>query len=160
MSTSDPVAAQIGQWQRTSLMVGIAGALLAITGFLLDREQFLRSYLFGYLFWLGMAIGCLGILLLHHTVGGKWGMLIRRMCEAGARTIPYMIVLLIPIFLNLSGALPVGAPRGRARSCDSRQGGLLEHPRCHWPRCILLRYLDAIRIHAEQMVDRTGSYRR
>ena len=64
--------------------MGIAGTLLAITGFLLDREQLLRSYLFGYLYWIGMAVGCLGILLLHHTVGGKWGMMIRRMCEAGA----------------------------------------------------------------------------
>jgi hypothetical protein len=110
MIPSDSVTAQIGQWQWTSLMVGIAGALLAITGFLLDREQFLRSYLFGYLFWLGMAIGCLGILLMHHTVGGKWGMLIRRMCEAGARTIPYMIVLLIPIFLSLPTLYPWARP--------------------------------------------------
>ena len=75
--------------------------LLAIAGFLLDREQFLRSYLFAYLFWIGMALGCLGILLLHHTVGGKWGMMIRRMCEAGARTLPYMIVLLIPVLVSM-----------------------------------------------------------
>ncbi len=110
MSPSDPVAVQIGQWQRTSLLVGIAGTLLAITGFLFDREQFLRSYLFGYLFWLGMGLGCLGILLMHHTVGGKWGMLIRRMCEAGARTVPYMIVLLIPVLLNLHTLYPWARP--------------------------------------------------
>jgi hypothetical protein len=102
MTASDPVNVQIGQWQRRALLVGIAGALIAITGFLLDGwAQFLRSYLFAYLFWTGMALGCLGILLLHHTVGGKWGMLIRRMCEAGARTLPYMIVLLIPILASL-----------------------------------------------------------
>jgi hypothetical protein len=53
------------------------------------------------MFWLGMGLGCLGILMLHHTVGGKWGMLIRRMCEAGARTLPFMIVLLIPVLLSL-----------------------------------------------------------
>src|SRR5579871_6548735 len=97
----DSALERIGQWQRRSLLVGIAATFLAITGFIFDREQFLRSYLFGYLYWFGMALGCLGILLLHHTVGGKWGMLIRRMCEAGARTLPYMIVLLIPILLSL-----------------------------------------------------------
>ncbi|HLX42267.1 MAG TPA: hypothetical protein VKR43_02485 [Bryobacteraceae bacterium] len=102
MTASDStVDLQIGQWQRWSLLAGIAGVLLALVGLILDREQFLRSYLFAYLFWTGMALGCLGILLLHHTVGGKWGMLIRRMCEAGARTLPYMIVLLIPILLSL-----------------------------------------------------------
>lgn len=101
MSPGDQVNAQIGQWQRTSLLVGIGGVLLTITGFILDGEQLLRSYLYAYLFWTGMALGCMGILLLHHVVGGKWGMVIRRFCEAGARTIPYMIVLLLPILLSI-----------------------------------------------------------
>lgn len=110
MTATDSPIERIGQWQRTSLLVGIGAALLAIVGFILDREQFLRSYLFGYLYWLGMAIGCLGILLMHHTVGGKWGMMIRRMCEAGARTLPYMIILLIPVLLNLPALYPWARP--------------------------------------------------
>jgi hypothetical protein len=101
MTASDPVSMQIGQWQQRALLAGIAGVLLAIVGLLLDREQFLRSYLYAYLFWTGMALGCLAILLLHHTVGGKWGMVIRRMCEAGARTLPFMLVLLIPILVSI-----------------------------------------------------------
>src|SRR5262249_28041231 len=40
---------------------------------------------------------CLGILLLHHTVGGKWGLVIRRLCEAGSRTLPFMALLFVPI---------------------------------------------------------------
>jgi hypothetical protein len=101
MTAANPVAVQIGGWQRNALLAGVAGVLASITGLLLDREQFLRSYLFAYLFWTGMGIGCLGILLLHHTVGGKWGMLIRRMCEAGGRTLPFMIVLVIPILVSI-----------------------------------------------------------
>ncbi|MEO8098523.1 MAG: hypothetical protein ABI811_12545 [Acidobacteriota bacterium] len=110
MSPSDPDTLQLGQWQRMSLLVGIAATSLAIGGWLLDSEQFLRSYLYGYFFWLGMGLGCLGILLMHHTVGGKWGMPIRRMCEAGARTLPYMIVLLIPVLLNLHTLYPWARP--------------------------------------------------
>jgi hypothetical protein len=102
MTAADPVDAQLGQWQRRALLVGVAGVLIAITGFLLEGwTLFLRSYLFAYLFWTGMGIGCLGILLLHHTVGGKWGMMIRRMCEAGARTLPFMILGIIPVLLSL-----------------------------------------------------------
>jgi len=101
MTPTDPITAQIGQWQRKSLFVGLAGVLLAILAFLLDREQFLRSYLFAYLYWTGMALGCLAVLLMHHVVGGKWGMLIRRLCEAGARTLPFMAVLLIPVLLGM-----------------------------------------------------------
>jgi hypothetical protein len=94
---------RIAVWQQRSLLIGIAGALLSTAWFLTDRDQFLRSYLFAYVYWTGMALGCLGILLLHHTVGGKWGMVIRRLCEAGARTLPYMAILFLPILL----ALPV-----------------------------------------------------
>jgi len=101
MTPSDPVTVQIGQWEKRSLMAGLVGLLLAIVGLLLDREQFLRSYLFAYLVWTGMAVGCTGILLLHHVVGGKWGMVIRRMCEAGSRTLPYMAILLIPVLLGM-----------------------------------------------------------
>jgi hypothetical protein len=110
VTPSEPVLAQIDRWQRRSLLVGAAGTLIAVLGFVTDREQFLRSYLFGYLYWLGMGIGCLAVLLLHHTVGGKWGMLIRRMCEAGARTLPYMIVLLLPILLNIHALYPWAQP--------------------------------------------------
>ena len=102
MTPADSITAQIGRWQRNSLLVGVAGVLLGVVAFLIDREQFLRSYLFAYLYWTGMALGCLAILLMHHVVGGKWGMLIRRLCEAGARTLPFMAVLLIPILLGMT----------------------------------------------------------
>jgi hypothetical protein len=101
MTPTESLTAQIGQWQRNSLLAGIGGVLLAIAALLLDREQFLRSYLFAYLYWTGMALGCLAILLMHHVVGGKWGMVIRRLCEAGARTLPFMAVLLIPVLIGM-----------------------------------------------------------
>ena len=110
MMPQDSVKAQIGHWQRISLLIGIAGVLLVITGFLLDREQTLRSYLFAYLYWIGMGLGSMGILLMHHTVGGKWGMLIRRMCEAGCRTLPYMAILLVPVLLSMPVLYPWARP--------------------------------------------------
>jgi hypothetical protein len=94
-------AERIAFWRRNSMLAGGAGVLLCAAGFLLDRDQFLRSYLFADMFWTGMALGCLGILLMHHTVGGKWGMVIRRLCEAGARTIPFMAIFLVPVFLGI-----------------------------------------------------------
>src|SRR4029077_2730609 len=101
MTPADSIGAQIGRWQRNSLLLGLAGVLLAVVAFLFDREQLLRSYLFAYLYWTGMALGCMAILLLHHVVGGKWGMLIRRLCEAGARTLPFMAVLLVPVLRGM-----------------------------------------------------------
>ena len=101
MNPGEFLTARIMQWQRISLLAAGAGILLAVIAFFIDREQLLRSYLYAYLYWTGMALGCLAILLLHHVVGGKWGMLIRRFCEAGARTLPIMGVLLIPVLLGM-----------------------------------------------------------
>ena len=102
MTPVDSIADRIGGWQKGALIVGIAGAALAAVSFAFDRQQFLRSYLFAYLYWTGMALGCLAVLLMHHVVGGKWGMLIRRLCEAGARTLPFMAVLMLPIAFGMS----------------------------------------------------------
>src|SRR5579863_2271871 len=162
MTATDSPIERIGRWQRRSLLVGIAASLLATTGFILDRQQFLRSYLFGYLYWFGMAVGCLGILLMHHTVGGKWGMMIRRMCEAGARTLPYMIILLIPVWLNLptlySWARPEAAHDANlvAKSAYLNIPGVLARTIVYFAVWSLYAYLMS-RWSIEQ--DRTGAER-
>ncbi|MEO8051355.1 MAG: ATP-binding protein, partial [Acidobacteriota bacterium] len=35
-------------------------------------DRFFPSYLVAYLFWIGIGLGCLGITMLHHLVGGAW----------------------------------------------------------------------------------------
>ena len=130
------------------------------SAFLLDREQFLRSYLFAYLYWTGMALGCLAILLLHHVVGGKWGMVIRRMCEAGARTLPYMVVLLIPVLLGMPTLYPWARPEALHDANIQSKAAYLNIPVLHRPRRILLRHLVLVRVSAEQVVGRAGSHRR
>jgi hypothetical protein len=50
---------------------------------------------------MGITIGCLGTLLLNYVVGGRWGVVIRRLNEAGARTLPLIAVLIIPILLGM-----------------------------------------------------------
>jgi hypothetical protein len=98
---NDTVQSHIARWRMNSLIAGAAGVVLSIVAFFLNREELLRSYLFADMFWTGMGLGCLGILLMHHTVGGKWGMIIRRLCEAGAMTIPFMLILLLPILFSM-----------------------------------------------------------
>lgn len=80
-----------------ALGIGIAGVVVCVIGAIFDRVQFFRSYLAGYLLWLGVAVGCLAILMLYHMVGGRWGFLIRRILEAATRTLPLLAVLFLPI---------------------------------------------------------------
>jgi len=84
-----------------SLWVGLAGLALCAAGAVLSLEQFFRAYLFAYLFWLGVALGCLAIVMIHHVTGGAWGLVIRRLLESGTRTIPVMALLFIPLVFGL-----------------------------------------------------------
>lgn len=79
---------------------GLVFIALTIAGYwLTNPQQFLRSYLVGVFFWLGMGMGCLGLLMLHMVSGGAWGVMIRRACEAGSRVIWVMWLALLPIIL-------------------------------------------------------------
>src|SRR5215831_4944053 len=83
------------------LMVGVISLLLTAVGLFFSRDQFFRSYLWAFLFWFSIALGCLPLLMLYHLVGGGWGFTIRRILESGTRTIPLMAVLFIPVVLGM-----------------------------------------------------------
>jgi hypothetical protein len=91
-----PPRALAGLARRAFLVGGVAAAVCAVGGFL-QPEQFFRSYLPGFLLWLGVALGCLGIAMLHHMSRGAWGLVIRRPLEAAAGTLPVLALLFLPI---------------------------------------------------------------
>jgi hypothetical protein len=88
-------------WQRGSFVVGGAGGMACVIGAMLDVESFLQAYLFGYLCVLGVALGSLGIWMIHNLTGGRWGLLIRRILEAATRTLPLLAILFVPIALGM-----------------------------------------------------------
>ncbi len=96
--------------QRRSLIAGAIGLLICVIGAVRDPSQFFRSYLFAFLFWSGMSCGALGILLLHHVVGGRWGVVIRRLLEAAVRIFPVVAILFLPILFGLQTLYPWAVP--------------------------------------------------
>jgi len=96
-STSYIAGPAVGRLQRRALAVGLAALGFCVVGAIISPAQFFRSYLLGYLFWAGVALGCLAILMLQHLSGGAWGMVIRRMLESGSRTLPLMALLFVPL---------------------------------------------------------------
>jgi hypothetical protein len=96
-----PMPPALGRLQRAGFVSGGVFLLALAVGFILDREQFFRSYLLGWLFWLGVAVGCLGLAMLNQLTGGLWGLVPRRVHEAAARTIPTMALLFVPVLLGL-----------------------------------------------------------
>ena len=93
MNVSEPTIPELESYQWRALAVGRRRAFACVVlGALVSPEQFFRSYLVGYVFWTGVALGCLSIAMLHQLVGGGWGEAIRRLLDSGARTLPVMLV--------------------------------------------------------------------
>ncbi|HXF40711.1 MAG TPA: hypothetical protein VN687_13420 [Blastocatellia bacterium] len=101
IETIDKTPPEVGEFQRRALVVGIAGVAICVLGAFFDSEQFFRSYLLAYVFWVGIALGCFAILMLQHMSGGAWGLVIRRVLESATRTFPLLAVLFIPIAIGV-----------------------------------------------------------
>jgi hypothetical protein len=92
---------ELGGLSTRAFVVGALGAAACVAGFVVNAPQFFHSYLVGWLLWLTVGLGCLGLLMLQHLSGGLWGLMSRRAMEAGARTLPLLLVLGVPLFFGL-----------------------------------------------------------
>src|SRR5919202_3717418 len=84
-----------------ALVVGVVALVLALAlsfaapgGF---PVAFWRPYLVGYTFWVGVAVGSLPLMMLHHLTGGGWGVVLRRIFEAATRTLPLLFLMFLPV---------------------------------------------------------------
>jgi hypothetical protein len=102
MTSSDTVQPTLDRLQRNALACGVIGVVLVIVLGLRDTQQMFRSYLFAFIYWISIPLGCTAILMLHHLTGGWWGLPIRRILEAGSRTIRLMAVLFVPVLFGMS----------------------------------------------------------
>jgi hypothetical protein len=90
----------IDKWRSTAMMAAGAGVVVAGIAYFAGGGTFFHSYMFAYMFWFNLALGSLAGLMLHHMVGGGWGFMVQRILEAGAKTLPLMAVLFVPIYLG------------------------------------------------------------
>ncbi len=106
MTSGEELRAGFDRLQRGMLIVGVlalGGTMLVVTH---SAEQFFRSYLLAFVFWIGFPLGSMAILMLHHLTGGDWGLPIRRPLEAATRTFPVMLVLFIPLLFGMKKLFP------------------------------------------------------
>ena len=101
---------RMAKWQWLCLIVGLLGLALTAIGLGTSRSQFFFSYLFAYLFWLGLSLGCFLVTMMHQLSGGRWGYPTRRFLEAGFMVLPLMLLLLIPIFFGMPSLYPWARP--------------------------------------------------
>ncbi|HEX5734637.1 MAG TPA: hypothetical protein VF131_17520 [Blastocatellia bacterium] len=110
---------------KRALVVGIAGLALSAIWAIFNAQQFFRSYLLAYVFWIGIVLGCFAILMVQHMSGGAWGIVIRRVLEAATRTFLPMAALFIPVAVGVKYIYIWANPEAAAG--NEVLAGLLKH---------------------------------
>jgi hypothetical protein len=99
----------INRWASISIIPGVIAAVaLVICAFVFQHgwTLFLRAWLYSYLFWLGMTLGSLVLLMLQYTSGGNWGRVGRRFWEAAAGLLPMMFLCWLPLAIGMKELYP------------------------------------------------------
>ena len=98
--------AELTRVRNLALGVGALLFTLFVAGVFIDRAQFFHAYLVGFIFWTGITVGSLALLMLQHLTDGAWGLIIRRVLEASTRTLPLILLLFVPVVVGLNQIYP------------------------------------------------------
>jgi hypothetical protein len=77
--------AEIARLRSRAFVFAAIGALVGIVAFIADPNApavIMQSYLIAYMFWLGITLGSLAVLMIQHLTGGAWTYPSRRILEA------------------------------------------------------------------------------
>ncbi len=97
---------RLNRLQRSMLMVSGIAAALSLLGGIFNHAQFFESYLFAWLFWCGLSLGALVIVMMQFLTGGLWGLAIRRLSEAAFMALPVVALLFLPILFGMHDLFP------------------------------------------------------
>lgn len=81
-----------------ALVIGGAGC---IVGAIIDATGFFRAWLCTYLFWLGLPLAGVTLVMVHDLSGGEWMATARPVLDAAAVTMPLATLAGIPAFIGL-----------------------------------------------------------
>ncbi len=90
-------------WARLPLIAGGLGVVFTAVSVVMamgseeNAKQFFHSWLVAVVFFLGIALGSLFFILIHHATKAGWGVVVRRLAENLACAVPLLAVLFIPI---------------------------------------------------------------
>ncbi len=88
--------------------VGLVGCAVGLA--LGGVDAFFPSYLAGWMFWLEISFGALGLVMLHLLTTGGWGDLARRPLYAAAAVMPIAALLFAPVLAGLKQLYPWARP--------------------------------------------------
>jgi len=101
------------RWQRLPAIAGALGLAAVGTSFALrggDPARFYHSWLVAFLFFLSITLGAIFFVMVHFAAKAAWGVVVRRLAENLAATVPLFLLLFVPILLGLRELYPWAVP--------------------------------------------------
>lgn len=92
---------ELYRWRNWFFIGGAILFVISIIGAFFNPQQFFRSYLMGYLFWIGLPLGAMALVMVQYLTGGAWGVVSRRPLESAMRTLPLLAILFIPVLAGI-----------------------------------------------------------
>jgi hypothetical protein len=103
------------KWRKVPAQLMAGGGLLALLGFIFQRQHFAYAWLLAFTFCLSLCLGALFLVIVHHLFDAGWSVPIRRFCEHIANLFPWMVLLFIPIALLARSIYPwMNVPQSQA----------------------------------------------
>jgi len=91
---------------RVLAVAGVLGLALLLLGALADPRQAAFSYLMAYAYVLSFALGALLFLMIQRTIAATWSIVLHRVAEAVAATLPLLTLLFVPVLLTWPWLFP------------------------------------------------------
>lgn len=96
-----PLLTDLGRRRWIALVIGIAGLAACGWDAASHPSLALQSYFIAWLYFLGLTVGSMTILMIYHLTGGDWGVVVRRWLEAALAPLLLLALLFVPIGFGL-----------------------------------------------------------
>ncbi len=93
---------QAGSAPAILIAASAVGIALSVLGAMKNPEQFAYSWLFAFIYFFTLCVGCLFWTMVHHATDAEWSVVVRRLMENVAGLIPIVFLFFIPLALNAS----------------------------------------------------------
>jgi hypothetical protein len=101
VSDDPPLLLRLGRRRRIALAIGALGLAACGGDAASQPAAVMQSYFIAWLYFLGLTVGSMTTLMIHHLTGGDWGQTVRRWLEAALAPLLPLAVLFVPIGFGL-----------------------------------------------------------
>jgi hypothetical protein len=106
-------------------LLGVGASAVMLWAFAARPERAFHSYLTAYMFALSILLGSLAFIMTAHAANATWPVAVRRLAEATSAAMPFLALLVLPLFFGIERLYPWARPS----SYPERLRHILEHRR-------------------------------